>query len=285
MGKKLYPGIMAGEEKKLQEKIKYVDLLLEVLDARLPLTSRNNRLQRLLAGKKKLVILNKADLADERITDRWLDFFTGLNESVLAFNANSKADLKNFHQRLNSFRPTNLKFKRPLRLMVAGIPNVGKSSIINRLTRRAPAKTGAAPGITKGIQWIRLQGGWEMLDTPGLLSPYLKDEDSLLALAVIGSVNLKSLEIENMAAWLLKRISLQEKKLQLLLDYYALKDADLLHNHEKLLVEVGRVRGCFKKGSQVDTLKAARIILNDFRKGELGRISLEEPENDAKFQS
>jgi ribosome biogenesis GTPase A len=159
MGKKLYPGIMAGEENKLREKIKFIDLLLEVLDARLPLTSRNNRLQKLLSGKRKLVILNKADLADEEITGRWLKYFTELNESVLAFNANSKTDLKSIYQRLDRMRPCNLKFKRPLRLMVAGIPNVGKSTLINRLARKAPAKTGAAPGITKGVQWIRLRGG------------------------------------------------------------------------------------------------------------------------------
>lgn len=278
MEKSWYPGLMAREEKRLKENIRYIDLVLEVLDARLPITSRNCRLQKFLGGKKGLVILNKADLAEEIVTGHWLEFFTGDKWPVLAFNARKFTGLKRLEKLLLKNKPRNLQYRRPLRLMVAGIPNVGKSSVINRLVRRFAAKTGERAGITRGPQWIRLRDGWEMLDTPGLLPPFIKSDENALALAAIGCIDLKVVDEERTAKWLIESFLAQGKFLSLI-GYYSLKGNFSGKSSAELLLEIGLSRGCYKRGGQVDKMKAAQLLLRDFRRGELGRITLEKPED------
>ncbi len=271
-----YPGLMAREEKRLKEHIRYMDLVLEVLDARLPVTSRNYRLQKMLGDKKRLIILNKADLAEEEITGRWLEVLAGEKWPVLAFNARNASGLEKLEKLLLINRPVNLRYRRPLRLMVVGIPNVGKSTIINRLVHKLAVKTGQRAGITRGLQWIRLRAGWELLDTPGLLSPHIKNDESALSLAAIGSIDPKVVEEERTAKWLLGKY-LARGKSSFLITHYAVSDDYDGKNAADLLVDIGLSRRCYKKGGEVDTMKAAQLVLSDFRRGALGRISLEEP--------
>lgn len=273
-----FPGLMVREEKRLKDNLKYIDLVLEVLDARLPMTSRNHRLQKMLGEKKRLIILNKADLAEEEITGRWLKILAGEKWPVLAFNAQKISGIKKLERLLFVHRPLNIPYRRSLRLMVVGIPNVGKSTIINRLVHKFAVKTGERPGITRGPQWIRLRSGWELLDTPGLLSPHIKNEESALALAAIGSIDSKAVDEERTALWLLEKFMFLEKIFSLI-HYYALRGDCAYQNAAELLESIGSARGCFKKGGGVDKKKAAQLFLRDFRKGVLGPLTLERPED------
>ncbi|MEW5920696.1 MAG: ribosome biogenesis GTPase YlqF [Bacillota bacterium] len=270
------PDVVFKEEKKLLKILRHVDMVLEVLDARLPLTSRNTRLAKMLAVKN-VIILNKADLAEKEITGRWLDFFCREGRPAFPFSTKNPTALKELEKKLLQRSPRDLKFNRPLRLVVAGIPNVGKSSIINRLAGRFALKTGARPGITRGPQWIRLRAGWEMLDTPGLLYPYLRNENSKLALAVIGALERDAPQAEDAARWLFFRISARDVLFNRFSRFY-LGKSETAADFETMLQQIGKVRCCLGPGGAVDLDKTANLMINDFRRGAFGRISLEEPE-------
>ncbi len=263
------------EEKKLVQILKHVDMVLEVLDARLPLSSRNSRLAGLFAAKG-VIIMNKADLAEKKITGRWLDFFYQEGYTAVPFTVKSPAALKELEKKLLQRKRSGLKFQRPLRLMVAGIPNVGKSSLINCLAGRFALRTGARPGITRGPQWIRLRAGWEMLDTPGLLPPYLRSKSSKLPLALIGALEKDLPDAVEVARFLLSRIVAREALYKRFLNYYLGKSL-LMPDYDAILQQLGRARGCLGPGGVVNLDKAANLLINDFRRGALGRISLEEP--------
>lgn len=281
MTKSCYPGIMLKEERRLKENLKYIDLVIEVVDARLPLASRNNRLQKMLGGKKRITILNKSDLADMQITGRWLKLLAGDRVPVLAFEAKKMGGVKKLENLLLMNRPQNIKYRRPLRLMVVGIPNVGKSTIINRLAGKLALRTGEKPGITRGPQWLRLRAGWEMLDTPGLLPPSLKGKrtESVFGLAAIGSLDAEAFDEEEVVLWLLECYLSGENTRRSLFECYSLERDVALDGAEDLLHCIGMRRGCLMKGGLMDRKKTAGIVLRDFRKGTLGRISLEKPEN------
>ncbi len=264
------------EEKWLKQYLRHVDLVLEILDARLPATSRNHTFIKLLRDKKRVVILNKADLAEKDITGHWLQLMAVEEGPVLPFSAKVKKDLHELERTIMSYRPAGIKFRRPLRLIVVGIPNVGKSSIVNRLLHRMAAKTGARPGITKGPQWIRLRAGWEILDTPGVLQPVIKDSDSRAALAAIGSLETREVDGETTAKWVMEKYLQREKTARTLLSLYSLQHTN--RGLDEIFDLIGEKRGCYLKGGLVDREKVAALILRDFRKGTLGRISLEMPE-------
>lgn len=270
------PDTVFKEEKKLLQMLKHVDMVLEVLDARLPLTSRNTRLARMFAAKS-VIILNKADLAEKEITGRWLDFFCNEGCPAFPFTTKNPAALKELEKKLLQRNRRELKFNRPLRLIVAGIPNVGKSSIINRLAGRFALKTGARPGITRGPQWIRLRAGWEMLDTPGLLHPYLRSESSKPPLALIGALEKNAPDAQDVTRWLFSRIAARHVIYDRFLRYY-LGTSESALAYDVMLQKIGRVRGCLGPGGVVDLDKTANLLINDFRRGAFGRISLEEPD-------
>lgn len=277
MGKGAKPGSSVKDEIRLLEHLKFMDLVLEVLDARLPLTTINIRMQELLSNKKRLFILNKADLAEEEVTGRWLEYFSTEKGPVFSFNARRRTSVKQIEKTLDYLRSKEKTFYRPLRFMVVGIPNVGKSSVINRLAQRGAARTGERPGITRGLQWIKLRSGWDMLDTPGRISPFLRDKRSLMALGAIGSLEIGSYDEEKTAIWLLEQYMNQGKITQLCRYYSILVDEKAIEP-EELFLKIGAVRGCLGKGGELDYRKTAAIILRDFRRGVLGRISLERPE-------
>ncbi len=271
------PGTLHREEKHLFKHLKHIDLVVEVLDARLPLTSRNYRLEQGFSSKKRLILLNKSDLADKEITGQWLVYLARESRPVLAFSCKGLADLKRFETALLQLRPPQLKFKRPLRLMVAGIPNVGKSSIINRLAHRLAARTGDTPGLTRGAQWIRLRVGWDLLDTPGLLSPHINPDRLSPGLVVIGAVQARGYDMEEAAMWLLGRIQQNERYRAAFLRFYRLKELreDVLP--DVYLENIAFSRGLLAPGGEPSKERAAQVLLRDFRKGALGRITLESP--------
>lgn len=275
-----YPGHMAKTLNKLKRDLKKVDLVLELLDARIPISSRNPDIAGLLENKDSIILLNKADLADEKITRRWCEFF-GRHTQVIPFNAlegQGMAELDDAIERatmdLREKWQRQGRNPRNPRLMVLGVPNVGKSALINRLAARKRARTGDRPGVTRGIQWIKLEKGYDLLDTPGILWPDLSDEDTGLKLAITGAIKAETFDSEEVG-YALCKILMARGYEDNLLERFSLES---LPGHPRdLLEEIGRKRGCFMAGGRINTERAGSILLREFQKGQLGRISLETP--------
>jgi len=267
-----YPGQMAKAKRLLRENLKLVDAVIEVLDARIPASSRNPDIRALLAARPLVAALTKADLADQAVTDLWLKELRKEYLAVATVNAASGEGIKRLLGELT--RLPKRRAARPLRLIVVGIPNVGKSSLINRLTGRRVTITGDKPGITRDKQWVHVQDGFEVLDTPGMLWPKITTREQAFALALTGAVKSEVLDILQLGKETIDFL-LQQARPNLQ-DRYAL--TDLSFEPLELLAEVGRRRGCLLKGGGVDLEAAARQLVKDFREGRLGRISLERPE-------
>lgn len=277
-----FPGHMAKTRRMLSEQIGFIDIVIELLDARLPLSSQNPEIGNLVGDKPRLIILNKADLADDKVNREWADYFKQkgveavLLDSLHAKNLNFISDkirfvLKDKLEKLAEKGMTG----RSVKVMVVGIPNVGKSSFINRLAGRAGAATGDRPGVTRGKQWIRLKSGMELLDTPGILWPKFEDEQVGLRLAFAGSIKDEIMDTETLAAKLLE--FLNEAYRDALCTRYKLADTEELNGYE-LLELIGRKRGFIISGGEIDALRAANIVLDEFRSCKIGKISLERPE-------
>ena len=275
-----YPGHMTKARRMMQENIKLIDLIIELVDARIPLSSRNPDIDELGKNKARLILLNKADLAEDRQNDAWLEYFKGKGYSAVKVNSKKGGGIKSIQsviqeacrEKTERDRKRGI-LNRPVRAMVVGIPNVGKSTFINALAGKACAKTGNKPGVTKGKQWIRLNKNVELLDTPGILWPKFEDQEVGLKLAFIGSIKDEILQTEELASELVRFLNgsypgVLEEKYQIGTseDPYA------------VLGEIAQSRHCLTKGSGYDTEKAAAILLDDFRNGQLGRITLETPE-------
>ena len=272
-----YPGHMTKTIRLMQEDIKLVDLVIEIIDARVPVSSRNPDIDALASGKARLLILNKADLADEKENARWLRYFKDQGLVAVLTDARNRGSVKNLmpsiteacREKIERDRARGMK-ERPIRTMVTGIPNVGKSTFINSFSGKAMAKTGNKPGVTRGKQWIRLGGKVELLDTPGLLWPKFEDRTVGENLALIRSINDQILDEEDLALVLIKRLR-EGYPGKLALRYKAEETGtDLAY-----LEEIGRRRGCLRKGGEIDYGRAASILLDEYRSGILGRISLE----------
>ena len=274
-----YPGHMTKAKRMMQENIKLIDLVIELVDARIPFSSRNPDIDTLAAGKSRIVLLNKSDLADAGCNKQWVKYFEEKGIHVLEINAKSGAGVKSINglvqeacrEKIERDRKRGI-VNRPVRAMVVGIPNVGKSTFINSFAGKACAKTGNKPGVTKGKQWIKLNKGLELLDTPGILWPKFEDQEVGRHLAFIGSMNDEIIVMEELACDLIAEL--------VKLYPNALKDrfgADVSKEPVEILKEIAENRKCYSKGEELDLLKASNILVDDFRSGKLGRISLERP--------
>ena len=276
-----YPGHMTKARRMMQENIKLIDLIIELVDARVPLSSRNPDIDELGRNKARLILLNKADLAEDSRSDEWIDYFRGRGYSAVKVNSKKGGGIKSIQSVIQEACKEKTErdrkrgiLNRPVRAMVVGIPNVGKSTFINSLAGKACAKTGNKPGVTKGKQWIRLNKSVELLDTPGILWPKFEDQSVGLKLAFIGSIKDEILQTEELAAELIKFLNaaypgVMEEK-------YGIESSD---DPYVCLGEIAESRHCLVRGSELDTEKAASILLDDFRGGRLGRITLESPED------
>ena len=277
-----YPGHMTKAKRMMQENMKLIDIMIELVDARIPLSSRNPDIDQLAANKSRLILLNKTDMADERVTAQWEEYFKEKGFYVARTNARSGKGVKGTQaivmdackEKLERDRKRGIK-NRPIRAMIAGIPNVGKSTFINSLVGKACTKTGNKPGVTKGKQWIRLNKGLELLDTPGILWPKFEDQQVGMRLAFIGSMNDEILIPDELACDLIGAIKeLYPKALQ---ERYA---ADPVGKPIEILEAVAESRKCYSKGEQLDLVKASGLLIDDFRSGKLGRMTLERIDSD-----
>lgn len=273
-----YPGHMTKAKRMMQENIKLIDLVIELVDARIPMSSRNPDIDELGKNKARLIVLNKSDLADDRQTEAWVEFFEAKNYSVVKVNARKGGGIKSIHgviqeackEKIERDRKRGI-LNRPVRAMVVGIPNVGKSTFINSLAGKACTKTGNKPGVTKGKQWIRLNKNVELLDTPGILWPKFEDQTVGLRLAYIGSIKDEIMNLEELAMELIGFLKV---------NYPGILNAKYAINEEEpdsylSLREIAENRHCLIGGNELNMSKASIIFLNDFRNGRLGKITLE----------
>ena len=276
-----FPGHMTKTYRQIEEKLKLIDVVVEVLDARIPLSSKNPDIEKITKGKPRIVVLNKSDLADETMTKKWMEYYKsqgilsctadcakgkGINESV-ALIKRAIADKIAQNQEKG--------MTRAIKVLVAGVPNAGKSSYINRLSGRASATVGDRPGVTRGQQWIRLNSGIELLDTPGVLWPKFEDEKVGEHLAFTGAVKDEILDVELLACKLAE--FLNENYREMFCTRYKLTDTEGLQGFE-LVEMLGRKRGFVISGGEIDFLRASNILLDEFRSAKIGRITIEKPE-------
>ena len=272
-----YPGHMTKAKRQMQEDIKLIDLVIELVDARIPLSSRNPDIDELGKNKYRLILMNKADLADRKAIEQWSAFFKKKGYYVVSLDARSKNGMKSIteiimeacKEKMERDRKRGIK-NRPVRAMVVGIPNVGKSTFINSYAGKACAKTGNKPGVTKGKQWIRLNKGVELLDTPGILWPKFEDQQVGIRLACVGSIKDDILNMEELALWLIDY--LRENYKGILAERYQITEEG---TSVEVLEAIARARGCLKKQEELDYAKASLILFDDFRSGKMGRITLE----------
>lgn len=275
-----YPGHMTKAKRMMVEDIKLIDLVIELVDARIPYSSRNPDIDKLAQEKSRVILLNKSDLCDDRKSDEWIDYFQSKGFLVVKLDSRNKSNMKNIktiiakacEEKKAKDRKKGI-INRPVRAMVVGIPNVGKSTFINSFAGKSCAKTGNKPGVTKGKQWIKLNKDVELLDTPGILWPKFDDEMVGTNLAYIGSINDQIINMTELALELIE--FLQTRYPGRLAERYGEK----IDSSEapQIIGEIAKVRGCLKKGGEIDYDKAVSILFDDFRSGKIGKITLETP--------
>ena len=269
-----YPGHMKKTRTLIQENLKMVDLVIEVIDSRIPVSSRNPIIDELVKGKKSIIILNKSDLSDPKANDEWSEKFKKEGNIVMAMNCMTGNGVNQLYKVLNKLQAEKNEGqirKKNLRMMIVGVPNVGKSSLINRLTGKKSAKTGDKPGVTRGKQWLSLENGMQLLDTPGILWPKFEDPNVGVNLAFCGSIKDEILDIATLALELIK--VLQNDYPQLLMERYKLDEIveTPLDNMEAICMK----RGFILPGKRIDYERCAKTLLDEFRSGKIGRITLE----------
>ena len=275
-----YPGHMTKAKRMMQEDIKLIDLVIELVDARIPLSSRNPDIDELGKNKARLILLNKADLASDRQNEAWSVYFQSKGYFVVKIDARSKNGMKQIQnvileackEKIERDRKRGI-INRPVRAMVVGIPNVGKSTFINTFAGKACTKTGNKPGVTKGTQWIRLNKNVELLDTPGILWPKFEDQTVGLRLALVGSIKDEILNTEELSLELIN--FLKDNYKGILNKRYEVEESE---PSAEVLRQIAVNRKCIQRGSEVDYAKAAALVIEEFRSGKLGKITLEFPE-------
>ncbi|TCO79969.1 ribosome biogenesis GTPase A [Marinisporobacter balticus] len=277
-----YPGHMKKTKELIQTNLKLVDVVVELLDARVPISSRNPQIDEIIIGKPKVIVLNKSDLANPKTTNEWIHYFKKSGINAIAVNAMNGAGLDKLTAELEETVKIKMEAriekgmrKRPVRAMIVGIPNVGKSSIINKLTGKKSAKTGDKPGVTRGKQWVRLKGNIELLDTPGILWPKFEDQNVGLKLAFTGSIKDEILDIETIALRLIEYLC--DKYPEYMKERYKLKmiEEDGLVNMENM----AKNRGCIISGGRIDYTRIANVVMDEFRSVKIGKITLETPDD------
>ena len=285
-----FPGHMAKTRKQIAEDLKLVDIVVEILDARIPISSQNPDIKQITQNKKKIIVLNKYDLADEKENQKWVEYFNkkdqkailvdaltgkGINETIRLIQKEMEEDLKKIADKG--------RIGRKIRVMIVGIPNVGKSSFINRIAKKTSAEVGNKPGVTKQKQWIRINDKVELLDTPGVLWPKFESEKVGINLAITGTIKDDILELTEIAYFLTKfllenyrenliqRYSLDEKQIEEILNQDQLENENIY----EIMQLIGKKRGAVASGGIIDDEKTSKIILEDFRSGKLGKITLE----------
>ncbi len=285
-----FPGHMAKTRKQIAEDLKLVDIVVEILDARIPISSQNPDIKQITQNKKKIIVLNKYDLADEKENQKWIEYFNkkghkailvdalsgkGINETIRLIQKEMEEDLKKIADKG--------RIGRKIRVMIVGIPNVGKSSFINRIAKKTSAEVGNKPGVTKQKQWIRINDKIELLDTPGVLWPKFESEEVGMHLAITGTIKDDILELteiaysltkfllENYRENLIQRYSLNEKQIEEILN----QDQPENENIYEIMQLIGKKRGAVASGGRIDDDKTSKIILDDFRSGKLGKITIE----------
>ncbi len=285
-----YPGHMAKTKKQIIADLKLIDVVIELLDARIPIASQNPNLKEMIGNKKKIIILNKCDLADEHENEKWIKYFEEQQEVAVLTDANSGTGIPDVIRKIEKVmqedREKNFvkgRIGKSIRVMIVGIPNVGKSSFINRISKRTSAGVGNKPGVTKQKQWVRVSNNIELLDTPGVLWPKFENEQVALNLAYIGTIKDDILERTEIAFYLLKFL-LENYKDNLYKRYQLSKEQveEIMSKSEnpneqimEVFYEIGRKRGAIISRGNIDEEKVARLLLDDFRTGKIGRISLE----------
>ena len=285
-----YPGHMAKTRRQIAEDLKLVDVIIELLDSRIPLSSQNPDIARITEGKKKIVVLNKCDLSDEKQNIFWVKYFESKGISAVLTDSNTGRGIEQCIRKIEETMNSDIKEQaekgrigRKIRAMVLGIPNVGKSSFINRISKKNTATVGNKPGVTKQKQWIHLNDKIELLDTPGVLWPKFESNEVALNLAFTGTIKEEVIEKTEIAYELIKylvknyknnlceKYSLQESYIEKVLSQEQPENMNIY----EIMLEIGKKRGCIISGGQIDDEKTSKIILDDFKNGKLGRITLE----------
>lgn len=285
-----FPGHMAKTRKQITEDLKLVDVVVEILDARIPISSQNPEIKQILQNKKKIIVLNKSDLSDEKENNRWIKYFIEHENIPVLVDSNTGRGVEEVVRQIQKIMAEDLKILaekgrvgKKIRVMIVGIPNVGKSSFINRIAKRNSAEVGNKPGVTKSKQWVRINNEIELLDTPGVLWPKFESEEVALNLAFTGTIKDDILEItevaysltkfllQNYQERLIERYSLDKEQIKEVLE----QDQEENQNIYEIMQLIGRKRGAIISGGNIDDEKTSKIILDDFRSGKLGRITLE----------
>ena len=287
-----FPGHMAKTRRQIAEDLKMIDVVVEILDARIPMSSQNPDIRQITQNKKKIIVLNKYDLSDKNKTERWIEYFTQKGQKVVLADSLTGKGVNETVRQIQKVMEEDIqkmadkgRIGRKIRTMIVGIPNVGKSSFINRISKKTSAEVGNKPGVTKQKQWIRINEKIELLDTPGVLWPKFESQKVAMNLAITGTIKddildlvevaytLTKFMLENYKENLLQRYSLEEKKIDEILQ----QDQAENENIYEIMQSIGRRRGAIL-GGNVDDERTAKLILDDFRSGKLGKITLEIPE-------
>ena len=276
-----YPGHMTKTRRQIEADLKQVDAVCEIVDARIPSASRNPDIDIICAGKPRIMILNRMDLADPAATKRWQAYFRSKGMAAIATDCKTKRGIGEFEPSVRSILKEKLErdaargMKRPMRVMVVGIPNVGKSTLINQISGRKGAKAENRPGVTRGKQWVNVEGGLLLLDTPGILWPKFNDPEVGLMLAYTGAVKEDVIDLEELACRLMELLHLRYP--QALMERYGINLPEGTPGYE-LLQEAGRKRGYLLARGEIHTERMAKVLVDEYRSGKLGKFTLQEPE-------